>query len=91
MRILLRILIFLLPLTAAAGRNAVDAKTAFKAYDAFNKVYLDVDRSIYRNTDRDRRRNIADGESWKETPSDSLVGSYSASTVPSMMLLFAEP
>lgn len=53
MRILLRILIFLLPLTAAAGRNAVDAKTAFKAYDAFNKVYLDVDRSIYRNTDRE--------------------------------------
>ncbi len=54
MRILLRILLVLLPLTAAAGKNAVDAKTAFKAYDAFNKVYLDVDRNIYRNTDRDK-------------------------------------
>lgn len=40
---------------------------------------------------RDKTRNIADGESWKATPSDAIIGSYSASTVPSLMLLFAEP
>lgn len=37
------------------------------------------------------RKDIADGESWKKTPDDALIGSYAASSVPSLMLLFAEP
>lgn len=40
---------------------------------------------------RNRKNDIADGESWKPTPANALIGSYAASTVPSLMLLFAEP
>lgn len=37
---------------------------------------------------RDVSRNICDGESWAPTPEGSLIGSYAASSVPSLMLLF---
>lgn len=37
---------------------------------------------------RDESRNIADGESWKPTPKGSVIGSYTASSIPSLMLLF---
>ena len=39
---------------------------------------------------RDRLTGICDGESWKPTPHDALIGSYAASSVPSLMLLFPE-
>ncbi|MBD5225523.1 MAG: alpha-1,6-mannanase [Bacteroidales bacterium] len=35
---------------------------------------------------RDRTRNICDGESWKQTTDDRVIGSYAASSVPAMML-----
>ena len=31
-----------------------EKEAAKKAYEAFNKVYLDTDKYIYKNTDRDR-------------------------------------
>lgn len=38
---------------------------------------------------RDTKHNICDGESWKPTPSNSLIGSYTASSIPSLMLTTA--
>lgn len=38
---------------------------------------------------RDRATGICDGESWKPTPSGSLIGSYAASSVPALMLTTA--
>lgn len=35
---------------------------------------------------RDRSRDICDGESWKPTTGSNLIGSYAASSVPAMML-----
>lgn len=35
---------------------------------------------------RDPERNICDGESWKPTTADNLIGSYSASSIPALML-----
>lgn len=40
---------------------------------------------------RNRRNNISDGESWKPTPADTIIGSYAASSIPSLMLLFPIP
>lgn len=37
---------------------------------------------------RDSITGICDGEAWKLTPSDTIIGSYSASSTPSLMLLF---
>ncbi|MCM1110377.1 MAG: glycoside hydrolase family 76 protein [Clostridium sp.] len=37
---------------------------------------------------RDRSRDIADGESWSQTPEGAVIGSYTASSIPSLMLLF---
>lgn len=37
---------------------------------------------------RDRSRDICDGESWQPTPEGSFIGSYAASSVPAMMLMF---
>ncbi len=37
---------------------------------------------------RDPSRNICDGESWNQTPEGAVIGSYTASSVPSLMLLF---
>ncbi len=39
-------------------------------------------------TRRDRTRDICDGESWNQTPQGAVIGSYSASTIPALMLLF---
>ena len=38
---------------------------------------------------RDRNRNICDGESWKPTTDENMIGSYAASSVPAMMLAIA--
>lgn len=35
---------------------------------------------------RDKASGICDGESWKLTPADALIGSYAASSVPALML-----
>ena len=35
---------------------------------------------------RDPERNICDGESWKPTTADNLIGSYAASSIPALML-----
>lgn len=35
---------------------------------------------------RDRSRDICDGESWKPTTGDRMIGSYAASSVPALML-----
>lgn len=32
---------------------------------------------------RDPSRNICDGESWNQTPEGAVIGSYSASSIPS--------
>ncbi len=37
---------------------------------------------------RDSISGICDGVAWKLTPSDTIIGSYSASSTPSLMLLF---
>lgn len=37
---------------------------------------------------RDPSRNICDGESWNATPEGDIIGSYTASGIPSLMLLF---
>lgn len=37
---------------------------------------------------RDTVRNLCDGESGVKTPSDAMIGSYAASSIPSLMLLF---
>lgn len=37
---------------------------------------------------RNPQNDIADGEAWKSTPTDTLIGSYAASSTPSLMLLF---
>ena len=36
---------------------------------------------------RDRKRNICDGESWKATDNSNVIGSYAASSVPALMLV----
>ena len=40
---------------------------------------------------RDRSRNICDGESWKPTTGDPMIGSYAASSVPALMLVTVRP
>lgn len=35
---------------------------------------------------RDRSRNICDGESWAPTSSENMIGSYAASSIPALML-----
>ncbi|WP_295729663.1 glycoside hydrolase family 76 protein [uncultured Muribaculum sp.] len=37
---------------------------------------------------RDPSRGICDGESWNQTPEGAVIGSYSASSIPALMLLF---
>lgn len=37
---------------------------------------------------RDKTTGICDGEAWSVTPSGALIGSYAASSTPSLMLLF---
>lgn len=37
---------------------------------------------------RDISSGICDGEAWNATPSDTIIGSYAASSTPSLMLLF---
>lgn len=37
---------------------------------------------------RNRTTGISDGEAWKPTPSDTIIGSYAASSTPALMLLF---
>lgn len=39
---------------AVEAEDALAPATVWKAYDAFNRVYLDTDRYIYRNTNRDK-------------------------------------
>lgn len=39
---------------------------------------------------RDLSTDLCDGESWKATPADTLIGSYSASSIPALMLLFTD-
>lgn len=39
---------------------------------------------------RDRSTDLCDGESWKATPADTIIGSYAASSIPSLMLLFVD-
>lgn len=36
---------------------------------------------------RDAKRNICDGESWKPTTDKNMIGSYAASSVPALMLV----
>lgn len=37
---------------------------------------------------RNPATDITDGEAWKATPSDTVIGSYAASSTPALMLLF---
>ena len=37
---------------------------------------------------RDLSSGICDGEAWSPTPSDTIIGSYAASSTPALMLLF---
>lgn len=37
---------------------------------------------------RDSLSGICDGQAWSQTPADTIIGSYSASSIPSLMLLF---
>lgn len=39
-------------------------------------------------SNRNKLNNISDGEAGKATPAESLIGSYAASSTPSLMLLF---
>lgn len=39
---------------------------------------------------RDRATGLCDGEAWKATPPDTIIGSYAASSIPALMLLFPE-
>lgn len=39
---------------------------------------------------RDIATGLCDGESWKMTPVDSIIGSYAASSIPALMLLFTD-
>lgn len=41
-------------------------------------------------SNRDQHTDICDGESWSKTSSDRLIGSYSASSIPSLMLMFGD-
>ena len=48
-----------------------------------------IERNIgYGWANRDKSRDIADGESWTSTIEGAEIGSYAASSIPSMMLLF---
>ncbi len=38
---------------------------------------------------RDHERDICDGESWKKTTDENMIGSYSASSIPALMLTHA--
>lgn len=40
---------------------------------------------------RDRTRDICDGESWKPTTDENIIGSYAASSVPALMLTTIQP
>ena len=40
---------------------------------------------------RDKARNICDGESWKPTTADRMIGSYAASSIPALMLTNIHP
>ncbi len=53
------------------------------------KEFIDANiKAGYGN--RDMATGLCDGESWKATPADTLIGSYAASSIPSLMLLFAD-
>lgn len=54
------------------------------------RFYADITFSNigYGWSNRDATRNICDGESWKSTIEGATIGSYTASAVPAMMLLF---
>lgn len=40
---------------------------------------------------RDKSRNICDGESWKPTTGKNMIGSYAASSIPALMLTTIHP
>ena len=40
---------------------------------------------------RDKARNICDGESWKPTTADRMIGGYAASSIPALMLTNIHP
>lgn len=60
-----------------AGRDDRDGYVAF------------IEKNIKEGwNNRAKTTGICDGVAWKPTPADALIGSYSASTTPALMLLF---
>lgn len=62
-----------------------DEEGAGNRYEAFIGKNISAG---WRN--RDLTTGVCDGEAWRPTPSDTIIGSYAASSIPALMLLFPQ-